>query len=108
MSHDFFCCKPVSPQNKAEIVLKSTVLNQGEMGLQQISHRTDATLDAVNSPLYAPRPEDISGKSSPPKPAKIRFSLHSPGRILSETRLVASMKTNQELSKRLYKLLQII
>lgn len=78
------------------------------MGLQQVSHRTVATLDAVNSPLYAPRPEDDSGKSSPPKPTKIRFSLHSPGRILYETRLVASMKTSQELSKRLYKLLQII
>lgn len=78
------------------------------MGLQQISHRSDVTLDAVSSPLHAPCPEDASGKSSPPKPAKIRFSLHSPGRTLSETRLVASMKTSQELSKRLYKLLEII
>lgn len=78
------------------------------MGLQQISHWTDATLDTMSSPLYAPRPEDDSGKSSPPKPARIRFSLHSPGRTLYENSLVASMKTNQELSKRLYKLLQII
>lgn len=78
------------------------------MSLQQISHQTDATLDAVSSPLYAPCPEDDSGTSGHPKPARIRFSLHSPGRTFYETRLVASMKTNQELSKRLYKLLEII